>query len=209
VRAIPLGIGLLAAPFVLLSAKSLAPPSVVHGAPSPDAPTYTKDGSLIVPQDYREWVFLTSGVNMTYGPNSDMGHTMFDNVFVNRESYRSFLASGTWPDKTVMVLETRMADTNPSINHGGHSQAVEKMGVELHVKDTARFNGGWAFFAVTDSGLGKQIPQPAPCYTCHTEHAAVDTTFVQFYPTLLPIARSKGTLSAAYLKEFGTAGASK
>jgi hypothetical protein len=29
----------------------------------------------------------------------------------------------------------------------------------------------------------------------------VDTTFVQFYPTLLPIATSKGTLSAAYLKE--------
>ena len=24
----------------------------------------------------------------------------FDNVFVNRESYRSFLASGRWPDKT-------------------------------------------------------------------------------------------------------------
>ena len=39
------------------------------------------------------------------------------------------------------------------------------------------------------------------CYTCHTQHAAVDTTFVQFYPTLLPIAQSKGTLSASYQKE--------
>jgi hypothetical protein len=29
----------------------------------------------------------------------------------------------------------------------------------------------------------------------------VDTTFVQFYPTLSPIAKSKGTFSAAYLKE--------
>ena len=27
----------------------------------------------------------------------------------------------------------------------------------------------------------------------------MDTTFVQFYPTLLPIATAKGTLSAAYL----------
>ena len=43
--------------------------------------------------------------------------------------------------------------------------------------------------------------QPASCYTCHEQQAAVDTTFVQFYPTLLPIAKSKGTLSAAYLKE--------
>jgi hypothetical protein len=32
----------------------------------------------------------------------------------------------------------------------------------------------------------------------------VDTTFVQFYPTLLPIATSKGTLSAAYQKETGS-----
>jgi hypothetical protein len=29
----------------------------------------------------------------------------------------------------------------------------------------------------------------------------VDTTFVQFYPTLLPIATTKGTLAAPYLKE--------
>ena len=42
------------------------------------------------------------------------------------------------------------------------------------------------------------------CYSCHSDHAAVDTTFVQFYPTLLPIAKSKQTLSAAYLKELPT-----
>ena len=45
------------------------------------------------------------------------------------------------------------------------------------------------------------IPRSAECYSCHAEHAAVDTTFVQFYPTLLPLAASKGTLSPSYLKE--------
>jgi hypothetical protein len=29
----------------------------------------------------------------------------------------------------------------------------------------------------------------------------VDTTFVQFYPTLMPVAKEKGTLSASYLKD--------
>ena len=33
------------------------------------------------------------------------------------------------------------------------------------------------------------------------DHGAVDTTFVQFYPTLKPIAKQKGTLEAAYQKE--------
>jgi hypothetical protein len=31
----------------------------------------------------------------------------------------------------------------------------------------------------------------------------VDTTFVQFYPTLMPIAEAKGTLSEAYRKSVG------
>jgi hypothetical protein len=48
------------------------------------------------------------------------------------------------------------------------------------------------------------VPTEAACYSCHSQHAAVDTTFVQFYPTLLPIASSKGTLSPSYLKESGT-----
>jgi aspartate oxidase len=34
---------------------------------------------------------------------------------------------------------------------------------------------------------------------------AADTTFVQFYPTLLPIAEEKQTLSASYLKEGAAA----
>jgi hypothetical protein len=38
-------------------------------------------------------------------------------------------------------------------------------------------------------------------YLSSGAHAAVDNTFVQFYPTLLPIATAKGTLSAAYKAE--------
>jgi len=32
------------------------------------------------------------------------------------------------------------------------------------------------------------------CRTCHAKDGAVDTTFVQFYPTLAEVARRKGTL---------------
>ncbi len=185
---------LLCPPASLLTAKAAAGPIL-----------YGKDGSLVAPRDYREWIFLSSGVDMVYGPKAagDAGHTVFDNVFVDPASYKSFLVDGTWPDKTVMVLEVRGAETNPSINKGGHSQGTGVMGTEIHLKDTSRFPGGWAFFDVNEAGVGTLIPKPATCYTCHEEHAAVDATFVQFYPTLLPLARRKGTLSAAYVKEFG------
>ncbi len=71
---------------------------------------------------------------------------MFDNVFVNPEAYRSFLATGTWPDKTVMVLEVREARDKGSINTRGHFQGEGVMGFEVHVKDDARFPGKRAFF---------------------------------------------------------------
>jgi hypothetical protein len=157
------------------------------------------------PTNYREWVYLTSGYDMSYNPKSaEMpDHSMFDNVFVNPEAYRSFLATGTWPDKTVMVLESREARSKGSINRHGHYQGTDVMGFEVHVMDKARFPGKWAFFDFDSPGAnGTLIPQGAPCYTCHAAHAAVDTTFVQFYPTLLPLAQKKGTLSAVFQKEW-------
>jgi len=83
--------------------------------------------------------------------------------------------------------EAREAQSKGSINSGGVFQKGDHMIVEVHGRDDKRF-GGWAFF---EFGNGKQAqaplqpsPSPMSCYTCHREHGAVDTTFVQFYPTL-------------------------
>jgi Cytochrome P460 len=183
---------------ILLSLLALSQNAI---APS-SGPAYTSDGQLRLPEHYREWVYLTSGFDMSYSPAAQMGHHMFDNVFVNPEAYKAFVETGTWPDKTVMVLEVRSAEGKGSINQSGNYQSTDVMGLEVHVKDEARFPGKWAFFGGFDeSKTAKMTPFTANCYSCHTEHAAVDTTFVQFYPTLLPIAKQKGTLSASYQKE--------
>jgi Cytochrome P460 len=122
-------------------------------------------------------------------------------VFVNPEAYKGFQQNGTWPDKTVFVLEVRGAKDKGSINKAGNYQSTEVMGTEIHVKDEARFPGKWAFFGGEDGGKANLIPSSATCYSCHSEHAAVDTTFVQFYPTLFPIAEAKRTLGVTYLSE--------
>jgi Cytochrome P460 len=169
---------------------------------------YTADAQLKFPEHYREWVYLTTGFDMSYSQDAmQMGHHMFDNVFVNPEAYKAFVATGTWPDKTILVIEPRRAEGKGSINQKGNFQG-ETMGFEAHVKDEARFPGKWAFFGFGDAKAGttaKMIPTTAACYSCHSSHAAVDTTFVQFYPTLLPIAKTKNTLSPAYLKGTETA----
>ena len=176
----------------------------VAQAKAGDGPVYAANGDLLPPASYREWIYLSTGIDMSYSPNAAAmpDHSMFDNVFVNPEAHRSFLATGTWPDKTVMVLEVRGAESRGSINQRGHFQGTEIMGLEVHVKDEARFPGKWAFFEFDSPAKnGTLIPERAPCYTCHAAHGAVDTTFVQFYPTLLPIAKSKNTLSASFMNE--------
>jgi hypothetical protein len=190
--------------FGLFIAMVLLPAAALRQSPTPSAsgPEYTSDAQLKFPEHYRDWVYLTTGFDMSYNPALKMaGHHMFDNVFVNPEAYKAFVETGTWPDKTVLVLEARGAEGKGSINQNGNYQGTDVMAVEVHVKDE-HLPGKWGFFGFDDSKTATMVPTTADCYTCHAAHAAVDTTFVQFYPTLLPIAKSKGTLTAAYQKEI-------
>ncbi len=169
-----------------------------------DGPSYTADGQLRFPEKYREWVFLGSGLDMSYDPKpTPMGAGMFNNVFVNPEAYRAFQQTGHWPEGTEMVLENRGAEAAKSINKAGRTQSAELMGFEVHVLDSAHAQGdGWAFYGFDNLVSAKAIARPASCYSCHEQHGAVDTTFVQFYPTLMETAVKKKTLSGAYQKEI-------
>lgn len=170
-----------------------------HGS---DELSYTAAGEMKYPANYREWIYLTSGLDMSYTASGNPDMHMFDNVFVNPAAYRAFLETGKWPDRTVIALEVRGAESRASINQRGHTQSAEVMGLEVHVKDK-NLPGGWGFFEFDGSGAAaKVVGRPAACYSCHEMHGAVDTTFVQFYPTLMGVAKAKGTLSPDYLKEI-------
>ncbi|HEY0795933.1 MAG TPA: cytochrome P460 family protein [Acidisarcina sp.] len=198
----------------ILSGMVLCTPTqepIVHAAGdakmAAGAPAYTADGKMLFPYKYREWIYVTTGMDMSYTQASNMagsaGMSMFDNVFVNPEAYRSYVKTGTWPDKTVMLIEVRGAQSRGSINKSGHFQGADLMGLEVHVKDESRTPGSWAFYEFDGESPSTIVPRTATCYSCHEQHGAVDTTFVQFYPTLLPVAKAKGTLSAAYVKDEG------
>ena len=170
-----------------------------------DGPAFAATGELIRPTNYREWIFLTSGLGMTYGPAAEAGSRtpFFDNVFVNPASYRAFVQTGKWPDKTMFILEGRQSQENVSINNGGRTQG-DRAFIEAAVKDVGRYadTGGWAYFSF-DSRDGlvnsvKPLPSTATCYTCHRNNTAVENTFVQFYPELFAVAKQKGTVKASY-----------
>ena len=206
----PLAITALAATLLIAGSRAVSrddpvAPNRPTGSVGPASATLSYDGDkLRAPSDYREWIYVTTGIDMSYSRVNLPGHHMFDSVFVDPAAWQAFKRTGTWPDKTVLALETRGAETKGSINKRGYFQDADLMGLEIHVKDVGRFGGdGWAFFTFDDTDKpAAMIPRDNDCYSCHKAHGAVDSTFVQFYPTMLPLAKAKGTLSAAYLQDI-------
>jgi Cytochrome P460 len=173
----------------MLAASLRAAPALPAPATQPKitGPKFSSDGQLQRPVNYRNWRFVSAGLGMSYGPAAQAaaltGHVMFDNVFVQPEAYDAFLRDNVWPEGTMFVLELRGTQTKRVPNNGGHFQ-TDLHGIEVSVKDSARFKGRWAYF---EFGMEARSATPEPesgCFACHQQHAAVDMTFVQFYPTL-------------------------
>lgn len=160
-------------------------------------PEFDAGGKLVRP-NYREWIFLSSGLGMNYSAEVRPDGA-FDNVFVVPSAYHEFLKTGHWPEKTIFVLEVRKAQSRGSINQAGHFQ-TEIVAIEAEIKDSAKYPDKWAFFSFDDHGqpgaTAHMIPHGSVCQTCHGKNALVENTFVQFYPTLIDVARKFGTAKA-------------
>jgi Cytochrome P460 len=168
-----------------------------------DGPQYVNGNHLVRPANYREWVYAGGGLGLTYDvATNPQDPPRFGNVFVNPSAYRSFMQTGKWPDGTVLVLESRLSETDAFVSNRGRFQAKLRR-MEAEVKDS-RFPDGWAFydFGSADAlrATAEPIPNPevARCIECHTKNTAVERTFVQFYPTLLEAARQKGTVKPGF-----------
>ncbi len=181
---------LLAATAITIALSLLSQP-----ASGPSSPKFTADNKLEFPTDYREWIYLSSGLGMNYSRGSSEGPPSFDNVFVHPSAYREFMKTGHWPDLTMFILEVRHSASAGSINKSGNFQKGISS-IQAAVKDVKRFpDGEWGYFGFADSRIpAARIPHSGSCYTCHPANGAVENTFVQFYPTLLEVARAKGTL---------------
>jgi hypothetical protein len=192
------------AAFGVLGALALA----ASAQPPPaDGPQYENGTDLKLPPDYRSWPFIGAGLGMTYDGErgtqaASPDNPRFTHTFVNPTAYRHFMSTGSWPDGTVFMLEFRASQSEGSINRSGRF-ATQLTFLEAEVKDS-RFPDGWAFYAFGPGNNLASTAQPlagaavAPCVECHSEHAAVERTFVQFYPHLLEVARAKGTLRPGF-----------
>ena len=168
--------------------------ATVTEQPQSSAPQFTSEGKLIRPIGYRKWVFASSGYGMSYS-QSPNGAQMFTNVFVTPVAYDYFAANGKWPNKTIFVLEVYGSTSRGSINKHSSYQ-TELSGLDVEVKDESRFADKWAYFNFSETAktASADTPSKNECWKCHEQNAAVEHSFVQFYPELLKIAHEKGTI---------------
>ena len=162
-------------------------------------PQYDANGNLMRPSDYRDWEFLSAGYGMSYSP-APGSREMFTNVFVQRWAYADFLKSGKWPEQSMFVIDVRNAQSEGSINTTGHYQ-TDPMALEVEVKDSTRNPTKWAYYSFQPNArTAEAMPRDNDCWSCHEQHAAVEHTFVQFYPTLKPVAKKFGAYNETRAK---------
>jgi hypothetical protein len=159
-------------------------------------PVYTENGDVVLPEGYREWVFVGASLGLRYREDgepepTDDGPGTFHNVYIQPEAYRYFLANGEFPEKTMLPMETYSPGTRePDSELTGGVFEDEWIGLSAAIKDSERFEEGWGYVTFwRDRGPRNETGTPFPkerCYDCHAEHAATDNVFTQFYPVLNP-----------------------
>ncbi len=147
-------------------------------------PVFT-GAALVRPEGYHTWPLVGASLGLSYAETPQgSGPGSFHRVYVNPSSYEAYERTGTFPDGTMFVLELYAAHEKTAPAKGGYFEGP-RVGLEASVKDRRRFPSGWAYFGFENGARSTATAFPeARCHSCHVEHAARDSVFVQFYPTL-------------------------
>lgn len=157
-------------------------------APSSGAmPQYDSNRNLILPSDYRQWILVGSSLGLSYAEGAG-DHQMFNTTLMEPSAYRYFIETGTFREGTMLALVLQGVGTNAAPARQGQFATGVHV-IEMAVKDSARVAEGWAYYGFGGPMAGgyrsSAAPQPKDnCYACHSEHAARDNVFTQFYGLL-------------------------
>jgi hypothetical protein len=185
--------GLISAFLVCVFAMALTGP--VEAAQG--AAKYTDKGELMMPRDFRQWVFVGAPVTPNDMNNGKAAFPEFHHVYIDPASFAAYKKTGKFPNGTVIVKELAGVGAKSSASGSGYF-AGEFIGVAASVKDAKRFAkepGNWGYFSFMGDG-GKALASAkaqatAACNTCHQQNAAEDWVFTQHYPVLRAVKPAK------------------
>jgi hypothetical protein len=156
--------------------------------PMEDVAKFDKDGKLLLPSDYRTWVFVGASVTPNEMNGGKAPFPEFHTIYMEPASYKPFKNTGEFPEGTVMVKETLMIGGKEAPSGKGYFMGDFVL-LATGVKDTKRFGGeraGWGFFAFgnpSNPQSKSEVLPVAKCNNCHSA-AAQERVFIQYYPVL-------------------------
>ncbi len=153
------------------------------GGPGPLRPTYDGSGALRRPSGIERWIMVGASLGLGYSDVTEPGPGRFHRVYLETGAYDHYRRTGAFPDGTMLALSIRSPSRRVPPSRAGWTEG-DLVALEMAVKDTARFEGGWAYFDFGTSGTTARALPPTRCARCHAEHAARDNVFLQFYPQL-------------------------
>jgi hypothetical protein len=159
-------------------------------------PEYTKDGDLVLPKNWRTWVFVGSPLTPDALNNGKAGFPEYHNVYIEPGSYDIYKKTGKFPEGTIFFKELQRVVGPQQFPDGSIQQPSGRgyfpgavNGADVTVKDTKRYteSGGWGYYNFNHhepkAATAKVKPQ-AECAFCHIAGAKKDDVWTQYYPEL-------------------------
>ena len=148
---------------------------------------FTQDSELLMPRDYREWMFIGAQVTPKDMNDGKPAFPEFHNVYIDPASWAHWKKTGEFRDGTIIVKELTSVGAKQSVSGNGYFQG-DFNGIAATVKDSKRFadrTENWAYFPF-DSYEAKKgnIQDDEACAACHKANAEEDMVFSQHYPVL-------------------------
>ena len=158
-------------------------------------PEYTKEGDLILPKNFNEWVYVGSPLTPNVLNGGTANFPEYHNVYIEPGSYEIYKKTGKFPEETIFFKELQLMQPgqNPDGSRtepSGRGYFPGKLnGADVTVKDTKRYadSGGWGYFNFNHhepKAATAKLKPKSECAFCHIASAKKDEVWTQFYPRL-------------------------
>jgi hypothetical protein len=159
-------------------------------------PEYTKDGDLMLPKNWRSWVYVGSPLTPDGLNGGHAGFPEYHNVYIEPGSFEIYKKTGEFPDGTIMFKELQRILKRQHFRDGSRTEPSgrgyfpgEFNGADVSVKDTKRYAdiGGWGYYNFNHhepKALTAKVRPQSDCTFCHIAGAKKDEVWTQFYPLL-------------------------
>src|SRR6185312_7008240 len=190
----------MATAFVVCTAAATvfaqSPTDVEKSPQSRDLPQYTTSGELVLPKNYRNWVYVGSPLTPNALNDGQAHFPEYHNVYIEPGSYAIYKKTGVFPEQTMFYKELQLTLKPEENSDGSRTEPSGRgyfpgalAGAEVSIKDSKRFaaSGGWGYFEFGHSEpklASTAVRAKQECAFCHIKSAKRDLVWTQFYRIL-------------------------